>query len=133
MLVIAVCKSGLLASTIGGCSGKVSFFRLLYRLRLLSTASAQAPCLWLVARHTGDTLARSRDEKEIRLDSEHRLLTKGNLSGHQFEPRFEASTAELKSVGLGKTPRELYLSYLRKMPAVLQKRKSALTSICGHR
>ena len=46
---------------------------------------------------------------------------KGKLSGHQFEPLFEASIAELESVGLGKTPRELYLSYLHKMPANLQK------------
>ena len=59
MLVIVVCKSGLLASTIGVCSGKVSCFRWLYRLRLLSAASSQAPCLWLVAHRTGDTLARS--------------------------------------------------------------------------
>ena len=53
----------------------------------------------------------SRNEKEIRVDSEHALLMKGKLSGHQFEPLFEASIAELESVGLGKTPRELYLSY----------------------
>ena len=63
----------------------------------------------------------SREEKEVRVDSEHALLMKGKLSGHQFEPLFEASIAELESVGLGKTPRELYLSYLRKMPANLQK------------
>ena len=63
----------------------------------------------------------SRDEKEIRVDSEHALLITGKLSGHQFEPLFEASMAELESVGLGKTPRQLYLSYLRKMPAVVQK------------
>ena len=50
-----VCKSGLLASRIGGCFGKVSFYRWLYRLRLLSAASTQAPCLWLVARRTGDS------------------------------------------------------------------------------
>ena len=42
-------------------------------------------------------------------------------SGHQFEPLFEASIAELESVGLGKSCRELYLSKLRKMPANLQK------------
>ena len=63
----------------------------------------------------------SRDEKEMRVDSEHALLMKGKLSGHQFEPLFEASSAERESVGLGQTPRELYLNYLRKMPAVLQK------------
>ena len=49
------------------------------------------------------------------------LLSKGRLSAHQFEPLFEASVTELESVGLGKTPRELYLSYLRKMPPHLQK------------
>ena len=63
----------------------------------------------------------SREEKEVRVDSEHALLMKGKLSGHQFEPLFEASIAELESVGLGKTPRELYLSHLRKMRAHLQK------------
>ena len=40
---------------------------------------------------------------------------------HSYDQLFEASIAELESVGLGKTPRELYLSYLRKMPANLQK------------
>ena len=57
----------------------------------------------------------SREEREVR------TLVKGRLSGHQFEPLFEASVADLESVGLGKTPRELYLSYLRKMPPHLQK------------
>ena len=52
----------------------------------------------------------SRDGKEIRVGSEQVLLMKGKLSGHQFEPLFEASIAELASVGLGKTPRKLYLS-----------------------
>ena len=47
----------------------------------------------------------SRDEKEIRVNSEHALLMKRKLSGHQFEPLFEDSIAELESVGLGKTPR----------------------------
>ena len=55
------------------------------------------------------------------MDSEHTLLMQAKLSGHQFEPLFEASIAELESVGLGKTPRELYSSYMRKMPAALQK------------
>ena len=63
----------------------------------------------------------SREEREVRIDGEHQALVKGRLSGHQFEPLFEASVADLESVGLGKTPRELYLSYLRKMPPHLQK------------
>ena len=56
----------------------------------------------------------SREEREVRVDGEHASLAK-------FEPLFEASIAELEAVGLGKTPRELYLSYLRKMPPHLQK------------
>ena len=56
----------------------------------------------------------SREEREVRIDGEHQALVKGQLSGHQFEPLFEASVADLESVGLEKTPRELYLSYLRK-------------------
>ena len=48
-------------------------------------------------------------------------LVKGRLTGHQFEPLFEASVAELESVGLGKTPRELFLSYLRKVGPSLQR------------
>ena len=63
----------------------------------------------------------SREEREVRVDGEHASLAKGRLTGHQFEPLFEASIAELEAVGLGKTPRELYLSYLRKMPPHLQK------------
>ena len=59
--------------------------------------------------------------REVRVDGEHQALTKGKLTGHQFEPLFEASIADLEAVGLGKTPRELYLSYLRKMPPHLQK------------
>ena len=65
--------------------------------------------------------AESKEEKEVRVDNEHVLLSKGHLSAHQFEPLFEASVSELESVGLGKTQRELYLSYLRKMPPHLQK------------
>ena len=60
MLVIAVCKSGVLAS-------KIWWIRWLYRLRLLSAASSQAPCLWLVARRTGDTLVNS--DRGLRLVS----------------------------------------------------------------
>ena len=52
----------------------------------------------------------SREEREVRVDGEHASLAKGRLTGHQFEPLFEASIAELEAVGLGKTPRELYLS-----------------------
>jgi len=35
---------------------------------------------------------------------------KGKLTGHRFEPLFERSIAELEEIGLGKTPRELFLS-----------------------
>ena len=63
----------------------------------------------------------SVEEREIRVDSEHAALLKGKLTGHQFEPLFERSIAELEEIGLGKTPRELFLSYLRKVGPVLQK------------
>ena len=67
----------------------------------------------------------SREEREVRIDGEHQALVKGRLSGHQFEPLFEASVADLESVGLGKTARELYLSYLRKMPPHIEKEDPA--------
>ena len=70
----------------------------------------------------------SREEREVRVDGEHASLAKGKLTGHQFEPLFEASIADLEAVGLGKTPRELYLSYLRKM---ISKRRSGTTKGCG--
>ncbi|CAL1170400.1 unnamed protein product [Cladocopium goreaui] len=73
----------------------------------------------------------SREEREIRIDAEHAALMKGRLTGHQFEPVFEASVAELEAVGLGKTPRELFLSYLRKMPPSLQKEIRADKRIWG--
>ena len=63
----------------------------------------------------------SREEREVRVDGEHASLSKGRLTGHQFEPLFD----ELEAVGLGKTPRELYLSYLR------NRRRSGQTSGCG--
>ena len=63
----------------------------------------------------------SREEREIRVDAEHAALMKGKMTGGQFEPLFEASVAELEAVGLGKTPRELFLSYLRKVSTTLQK------------
>ena len=63
----------------------------------------------------------SVEEREIRVDSEHAALLKGKLTGHQFEPLFERSIAELEEIGLGKTPKELFLSYLRKVGPHLQK------------
>ena len=38
----------------------------------------------------------SVEEREIRVDSEHAALLKGKLTGHQFEPLFERSIAELE-------------------------------------
>ena len=73
----------------------------------------------------------SREEREIRVDAEHVALMKGKLTGGQFEPLFEASVAELESVGLGKTPRELFLSYLRKIGTVLQKEVRADRRLWG--
>ena len=46
----------------------------------------------------------SREEREVRVDGEHASLAKGRLTGHQFEPLFELSIAELEAVGLGKAP-----------------------------
>ena len=63
----------------------------------------------------------SVEEREIRVDSEHAAMVKGKLTGHQFEPLFERSIAELEDIGLGKTARELFLSYIRKIGPVLQK------------
>ena len=40
------------------------------------------------------------EEREVRVDGEHVALTKGRLTGHQFEPIFEASIADLEAVGL---------------------------------
>ena len=65
----------------------------------------------------------SREEREVRVDGEHASLAK-------FEPLFEASIAELEAVGLGKTLRELYLSYLRRCPRISRKRLGQ-TSGCG--
>ena len=39
----------------------------------------------------------SREEREVRVDGEHASLAKGRLTGHQFEPLFEASIAELEA------------------------------------
>ena len=61
------------------------------------------------------------EEKELRVDNEHAMLMKGKLTAHQFEPLFEASITDLEAIGLGKLPRELYLSYLRKVGPTLQK------------
>ena len=61
------------------------------------------------------------EEKELRVDNEHTTLMKGKLTAHQFEPLFEASITDLEAIGLGKLPRELYLSYLRKVGPTLQK------------
>ena len=63
----------------------------------------------------------SVEEREIRVDSEHAALLKGKVTGHQFEPLFERSIAELEEIGLGKTPRGLFLSYLRKVGPVFHK------------
>ncbi|CAK9027596.1 Retrovirus-related Pol polyprotein from transposon opus [Durusdinium trenchii] len=43
----------------------------------------------------------SREEREIRVDAEHVALMKGKLTGHQFEPLFEASVAELEADTFG--------------------------------
>ncbi|CAE7226703.1 unnamed protein product, partial [Symbiodinium sp. CCMP2456] len=45
----------------------------------------------------------SREEREVRVDGEHQAFTKGKLTGHQFEPLFEASIADFEEVVLGKT------------------------------
>ncbi|CAK9056517.1 unnamed protein product, partial [Durusdinium trenchii] len=74
----------------------------------------------------------SREEREIRVDAEHVALMKGKLTGHQFEPLFEASVAELEAVGLGKTQRELFLSYLRKVGTSLQREIRPDKRLWGH-
>jgi len=59
-------------------------------------------------------------EKEIRVDSEFAALQKGKLSASQFEPMFESAITDLEAVGLGKNPRELYLSYMRKIGGLMK-------------
>ena len=63
------------------------------------------PAVYLRIKNKHLMFGGSREEREVRIDGEHQALVKGRLSGHQFEPLFEASVADLESVGLGKTAR----------------------------
>ena len=54
-------------------------------------------------------------EKQMRVLSEIDNLQKGKLSALQFEPLWEQCLAELETVSLGRSVRELMLNYLTKM------------------
>ena len=56
-------------------------------------------------------------QKQTKLDREWSAdMPKGKLSARQFQPVFEKLASALDRVGLGKTDRELYLGYLRRLP-----------------
>ena len=107
----------------GRCRGsRLQTYRNVYKIAWSSgevLSDPQAVYERIKAKHL--VFSESREEREIRVDAEHAALVKGRLTGGQFEPLFEASIAELEGVGLGKTPRELFLSYLRKVNTNLQK------------
>ena len=54
-------------------------------------------------------------EKQMRVLSEWENLSKGKVSALAFEPQWEQALAELESVGLARTDRELTLNYLTKI------------------
>jgi hypothetical protein len=54
-------------------------------------------------------------EKPMRVLQEWEALTKGRSSALQFEPLWDEALAELESVGLGRSARELLLAYLQKV------------------
>ena len=68
----------------------------------------------------------SREEREVRVDGEHQTLMKGKLTGHQFQPLFEASKADLEAVGLGKCTSRISGRCRR-----IFRRRFARTSACG--
>ena len=68
----------------------------------------------------------SREEREVRVDGEHQTLMKGKLTGHQFQPLFEASIADLEAVGLGKCTSRISGRCRR-----ISRRRFARTSACG--
>ena len=53
-------------------------------------------------------------EQQQRADTEWDALSRGRMTGLQFKPRFEQAIAELERAGVGKSERELFISYLKK-------------------
>ena len=107
----------------GRCRGtRLKSYQNIYRREWRAgtiTEDAQSVYEMIKAKHL--MFSESQAEKEIRIDHEFAALTKGKYSGHQFEPLFEEAITELESVGLGKSVKELFLSYLRKIGPNLSK------------
>ena len=107
----------------GRCRGtRLKSYQNIYRREWRAgtiTEDAQSVYEMIKAKHL--MFFESQAEKEIRIDHEFAALTKGKYSGHQFEPLFEEAITELESVGLGKSVKELFLSYLRKIGPNLSK------------
>ena len=116
-------KREMLVALRSRCRGsRLKTFQNIYRQEFKSGAvGSDADSVYEKIKSKHLLFSESVEEREIRVDSEHAALMKGKLTGHQFEPLFERSIAELEEIGLGKTPRELFLSYLRKVGPVLQK------------
>ena len=116
-------KREMLVALRSRCRGsRLKTFQNIYRQEFKSGAvGSDADAVYEKIKSKHLVFSESVEEREIRVDSEHAALMKGKLTGHQFEPLFERSIAELEEIGLGKTPRELFLSYLRKVGPVLQK------------
>ena len=116
-------KREMLVALRSRCRGsRLKTFQNIYRQEFKSGAvGSDADAVYEKIKSKHLLFSESVEEREIRVDSEHAALMKGKLTGHQFEPLFERSIAELEEIGLGKTPRELFLSYLRKVGPVLQK------------
>ena len=71
----------------------------------------------------------SVEEREIRVDSEHAALLKGKLTGHQFEPLFERSIADLEVDWAWKDAQGAFLI----LPAVRRDRSCRRTNESGPR
>jgi hypothetical protein len=69
------------------------------------TILADAEKVYTLTKEKHLMFAETEAEKEIRVDNEFAILTKGENSGHQFEPLFECAITELEAVGLGKSRR----------------------------
>ena len=92
-----------------------TFENIMKREHRRGTTESDPKSVYLAIKSKHLMFAESAAEKEIRVDAEWAALTKGKDSANQFEPKFEAAIMALEEVGLAKNPRELYLSYMRKI------------------
>jgi hypothetical protein len=92
-----------------------TFENIMKREHRRGTTESDPKSVYLAIKSKHLMFAESAAEKEIRVDAEWAALTKGKDSANQFEPKFEAAIMALEEVGLAKNPRELYLSFMRKM------------------